>query len=105
MADDLLDVAGSEASAGKTLGTDACRRKFTLANSSSDGRETARRRVIELCGSALEVLAPWPGTQKALGDFYAGDLQPVFDHCLEGLDICALVNPASRRATYDLPVP
>jgi len=23
----------------------------------------------------------------ALGDFYARDLQPVFDHCLEGLDI------------------
>ena len=97
VADDLLDVAGSEASAGKTLGTDACRRKFTLANSSADGREVARRKVIELCGSALEVLAPWPGAQKALSDFYASDLQPVFDHCTEGLDICAGPEKPSRH--------
>ena len=89
VADDLLDVAGSEASAGKTLGTDASRRKFTLANSAPDGRDVARRRVVELCASALDALAPWPETQRALSDFYAADLQPVFDRCIEGLDISA----------------
>lgn len=87
VADDLLDVAGSEQSAGKTLGTDATRRKFTLAGATPDGGERARRRVVELCGSALQVLEPWPAVRGALNEFYAAELQPVFDRCVKGLEI------------------
>jgi geranylgeranyl pyrophosphate synthase len=98
VADDLLDVAGSEQSAGKTLGTDARRRKFTLAGSTLDGRERACRCVAELCASALELLEPWPAVRGALSDFYAHELQPAFDRCLRGLNVLA-VNRPSHTAT------
>ena len=78
LADDLLDIMGSEDVAGKTLGADSKRRKFTLPQVSRAGQQIARERIFELCGSALECAYRWPWICGALTQFFACDLQPVF---------------------------
>ncbi len=85
LADDLLDVAGDEDVAGKTLGTDSMRRKFTLPLSAAGGGRVARRHVAELCESALTCLDAYPAARRALAEFLARDLQPVLDR---HLDVC-----------------
>ncbi len=87
LADDLLDVVGSEEDAGKTLGTDAERGAPTLLNCPDGGEEAAARRIRALCASALAELAPWEGARRSLADFLLLDLQPVFDRCLPGLRV------------------
>ncbi len=91
LADDLMDVCGDEGSAGKTLGTDERRRKFTFPRIAGQGREGTRRHVGRLCGSAVELLAPWPGMQAALGRFMVDDLQPVFARFDSRLDLREVV--------------
>jgi len=78
-ADDLLDVAGDDVVAGKTLGTDAKRRKFTLPQASEQGRRSAQDHVHSLCISAMECSGEWPEARKAPAQFFSPDLQPVFD--------------------------
>lgn len=81
LADDLLDVIGDARVAGKTLGTDSRRRKFTLAATARHGQKGARERITELCGLALEHLDSWPCAQTAVDAFFVRDLQPVLDRC------------------------
>jgi geranylgeranyl pyrophosphate synthase len=86
LADDLLDVIGDEGVAGKTLGTDSVRRKFTLPLSAAEGGRVARRHVAELCESALARLKAHPAARSGLREFLSRDLQPVLDR---HLDVCA----------------
>ena len=89
LADDLLDVVGHEATAAKSLGTDALRGKPTLPASGRCGPGAARDRIRELGSSAPGVLNAWPKAARAVADFLALDLQPVFDRCLPGMRIAA----------------
>jgi len=79
LADDLLDVIGSESEAGKTLGTDSVRSKTTLPQGCQDGLNITRKHVDALCGSALELLNDYPSQRQALTDYLARDLQPVLN--------------------------
>ena len=87
LADDLLDVVGDEAAAGKTLGTDRHRDKYTLVRVAGDGGRQTRRRVDRLCESAISCLDGHPAAQTALSEFFECDLQPVLerhvDACME----------------------
>jgi geranylgeranyl pyrophosphate synthase len=86
LADDLLDVFGSEEVAAKTLGTDAGRCKFTLASATDEA--VVRGHITRLCASALERLDPWPGARSGLERFFTADLRPVFKGFGRGLDQC-----------------
>jgi geranylgeranyl diphosphate synthase type I len=77
MADDLLDVIGG-AAAGKTLGTDAAQRKFTLPQMVPAGPERTRERIHALRDAALDGVQAWPPVRAALSQFFQHDLQPVF---------------------------
>ena len=86
IADDLIDVVGKGEVAGKTLGTDVRRRKFTVATVSDEGERIVQEQIPELYASALECLEPWPSARRGLEDFLAGDLQPVLDRYFRHLD-------------------
>ncbi|MFA6133540.1 MAG: polyprenyl synthetase family protein [Phycisphaerae bacterium] len=94
VADDLLDVVGCEEQAGKTLGTDAKRRKFTLTDLPG-GQELSRRHAGQLLQSALQSLAPWPRTQEACAAFISKDLLAMLAR--EGLEL-ELPAPAPASA-------
>lgn len=79
LADDLLDVVGSEDAAGKTLGTDCMRRKFTLPQAGQEGQLAAQQLIRELCTSAVELLQAHHKMQNALRQFVLEDLQPVLN--------------------------
>ncbi len=57
IADDLIDVVGDAATAGKTVGKDAAQGKATLV--SIYGVEGARRRAGEIAEAASEALRPY----------------------------------------------
>ena len=75
LADDLLDCVGDADIAGKTLGTDCSRRKFTLA---SQGGRRLRERMSELCRSAVTDLSPWPAAMEGLERFLEEDVRPLW---------------------------
>lgn len=79
LADDLVDVVGSETVAGKTLGTDVARGKFTLAQPEVAGPDTIQEHIRDLCQSAQHSLAPFPTLQSLLQQFLRHDLQPALD--------------------------
>lgn len=79
LSDDLLDIVGDEDVAGKTLRTDAERRKFTLPHVSEERGALVWRHVAALCGAARSSVAAWPEIQNALEQFLACDLQPALD--------------------------
>jgi farnesyl diphosphate synthase len=62
--DDLLDVEGDAASAGKRVGKDAAAGKATFV--STLGVDGARRRARDLADRAAERLAPYGGRAEAL---------------------------------------
>ncbi|WP_018700116.1 polyprenyl synthetase family protein [Amorphus coralli] len=66
LADDLLDVTGSEAEVGKRIGKDAARGKATLV--SIHGEDWARRRLDALVVEAGETLAPYGEAAAVLVD-------------------------------------
>ncbi len=82
LADDLLDVVGSEDVSGKTLGTDVMRRKFTLAQGGEQGPGVTREHVRQLCASAIDLVEAYSDVQDAMRQFLRDDLQPVFDRHL-----------------------
>jgi geranylgeranyl pyrophosphate synthase len=87
LADDLLDIIGNETVAGKTLGTDAVRHKSTLAAAYQGDGSAIMESIQATMGSALAALERWPGYHLALSDFFANDLQPVFDKCLYNAEL------------------
>lgn len=74
LADDVLDVKGSEATAGKTLGTDVIRSKTTSVTGRSI--QEAAAYIEDLAAQAENLLAEWPKVQQAWRDFMALDLRP-----------------------------
>ncbi len=76
LADDLLDLVGQEHSAGKTLGTDLERGKYTMAQGSMG---LTREHVATHCLGALEVLNAWPELRNSFGEFIVGDIQPLLE--------------------------
>jgi geranylgeranyl pyrophosphate synthase len=76
LADDLLDAAGAEESAGKTLGTDRARDKSTVAEAASGGASVAAFHIRRLLDEAGRVLAPWPEVRHGLSEFVRWDLAP-----------------------------
>jgi geranylgeranyl pyrophosphate synthase len=79
LADDLADVVGDEAQAGKTLGRDFLKHKPTLPHILPDGPERTQSLVAEHCRAALDTLSAWPGIQKALAAFRAEELDRLFE--------------------------
>ena len=79
LADDLLDLIGQENAAGKTLGTDARRGLFTLAQSPDEATRITHVQVRRLCASALELLEAYPPAHTAVKQFFAHDFQPVLN--------------------------
>lgn len=79
LTDDLLDCTGSQETTGKTLGTDALRRKFTLAQVGGDRRGRVREYVASLCNGALADLQPWPDVATGLECFLVSDLGPILN--------------------------
>ncbi len=84
LADDLLDVGGSEKIAGKTLGTDSLRRKYTLAWADSDGRRLTQGHIRRLCSLAMEHVADYPAAARGLTRFIQDDLLPVMNRAVGG---------------------
>ncbi|MFH0965158.1 MAG: polyprenyl synthetase family protein [Planctomycetota bacterium] len=89
LADDLWDLVGDEEAAGKTLGTDRRRNKFTLPQAPCDGRRVAAEHVASLCERALSDLAPWPRMAAALEEFLTCDLRPVMERSVGPVDVFA----------------
>jgi geranylgeranyl pyrophosphate synthase len=87
MADDLLDVVGGPA-AGKTLGTDAKQRKFTVPQMARKGPARARARIRALRDAILDDVQAWPPVRAALLQFFQQDLQPVFAQFDQRLGEC-----------------
>lgn len=87
LADDLFDVVAAEQEAGKTLGTDQARGKFTLPQSPEGGVDATREHIRELCSSAVASLGDWPDRQTGLAQFITDDLLPVFRRHDEALDL------------------
>ncbi|HUS91602.1 MAG TPA: polyprenyl synthetase family protein [Phycisphaerae bacterium] len=79
LADDLLDIDGSEKTAGKTLGTDSARGKITLPRVGEQGRKRTKQEIGKLCAGALRHLSGRPGLRDALRQFIVLDLQPVLE--------------------------
>ena len=79
LADDLLDTTGEEQLAGKTLGSDGKRQKFTLAQCEGESRRMIRTHVGELYATALECVRPWSSVREALSDYLDEELQPLLD--------------------------
>lgn len=82
LADDLVDLVGSEDAAGKTLGTDHVRGKYTIPESSHDPHRITLEHVRGLCVSALELLEAYPDVHEALSEFLIHDIQPVLSRQL-----------------------
>jgi len=77
LADDVLDLVGTEEAAGKSLGTDRARGKFTLPRAGEDGCGGARRLIGQLCRSATEHLAAYPYVRCGIEAFLSCDLEPI----------------------------
>ncbi len=82
LADDLMDILGTECTVGKTLGTDSIRGKYTLPQIGDAGERTARESISELCVSAVGLLNDYPQTREGLVEFLRHDLQPVLEQTL-----------------------
>lgn len=80
LADDLLDVIGTEKDVGKTLGSDARRGKFTLSERDGAGFPITCNHIAELCKTTLDRLRAWPAVQKAVAAFLSDDLQPLTEN-------------------------
>jgi len=96
LGDDLLDLAGREEDAGKTLGTDRLRGKATLPSlDSDDGGRAAARRICEVITRAVAGLDPWPAAHAAVQTYVRRDLEPVM---LKQLGPCCCLEPEFGKA-------
>ncbi|NOZ21693.1 MAG: polyprenyl synthetase family protein [Planctomycetes bacterium] len=87
LADDLIDAVGDEQACGKTLGTDAMRRKFTLPQYQEEGPFAIGEHISRLCDDALDCVEAWPSVRDALIQFLVCDLQPIFDRHVPYVDV------------------
>jgi geranylgeranyl pyrophosphate synthase len=82
LADDILDVSGDEAAAGKTLGTDQARDKTTAASAVVSSSVDAAGYIESLCAQAEASLDAWPNAKHAWRVFMAQDLRPALSRSL-----------------------
>lgn len=82
IADDYLDASGRDAAAGKTLGSDAARRKTTAASSPADSPADPAVYVEELCEMSTERLAEWPEVRERWAGYLENVLEPVLQGAL-----------------------
>jgi len=73
---------GREEAAGKTLGTDLLRGKYTLAQEPGSGTDLALGQMSSLLGSAVECVSAWPLVVRSVRRFVRHDLRPVRDRHL-----------------------
>lgn len=76
LSDDVLDVTGDAAAAGKTLGRDVARGKNTAATVCRGDPRPALRRIAELREQAERRLADWPDALDAFREYWLSDLEP-----------------------------
>jgi heptaprenyl diphosphate synthase len=76
LADDLIDEIGDDSIAGKTLGTDRLRKKFTVAHQGGSARNIITGAFQTLCDNSLRLLDPWPGKQEGLRHYIDETLFP-----------------------------
>ena len=88
LADDLIDLVGSEDTVGKSLGTDVRRGKFTLPQGSEPDHSTVSQYVTNLWRSSLDVLQAWPDLHRALGQFLVSDLHPALRRAGLRSEVC-----------------
>jgi octaprenyl-diphosphate synthase len=74
LADDVLDVKGTEATAGKTLGTDQARAKTTTLTGHTV--HSAAAYIEDLSGHAERQLSAWPDILAAWRAFMERDMRP-----------------------------
>ncbi len=77
LADDLIDVVGQEDVAGKTLGKDAERAKFTLPVGEEHDQRGLEDHIAALCNSAVGCAQDWPAFGRALDRYWTLELAPV----------------------------
>jgi geranylgeranyl pyrophosphate synthase len=82
LADDILDVSGDEALAGKTLGTDVARVKTTAASAAAGSAVDPAAYVDSLCAQAEDSLADWSQVKHAWRQFMSHDLRPALNKSL-----------------------
>jgi len=83
LADDLLDRIGDEDTAGKTLGTDALRGKFTLAGDGEESIITLCQAVQDLLESATRCLERWEAAAGAVRRYLSEDIHPLLQRLLD----------------------
>jgi geranylgeranyl pyrophosphate synthase len=82
LADDILDVVGTEEDAGKTLGTDEARHKTTAASAVAVTGVDPVTYIERLVQEAEDAIEPWPRLHRAWRQFVDDDLRPVVDKSL-----------------------
>ena len=87
LADDLLDGAGDDRSAGKTLGRDRARRKNTAATAFPGKPAELMDRSRNLRAQAIESLRTWPDLHAAMREYCALDFDPAVDRLLANLKL------------------
>ncbi|MBI5725087.1 MAG: polyprenyl synthetase family protein [Planctomycetes bacterium] len=85
LVDDLIDVTGREDAAGKALGMDAARNKFTLPQADRDGVAATKNFVRILLTEAVETLHPFAAARAGLESFIRDDLGHAM--AVQGVDI------------------
>jgi geranylgeranyl pyrophosphate synthase len=88
LADDILDVVGSESEAGKTLGTDSARHKTTAASAAAVTGVDPVTYVELLAQEAEDALGQWPRIHRAWRQFADEDLRPAIGKSLETFANC-----------------
>lgn len=76
LADDILDVNGSEEASGKSLGSDEARGKTTVGALSPQQQTEAVAYIDSLCQQAEDALQNWPAIQQAWRAFMNVDMRP-----------------------------
>lgn len=85
ISDDVLDVAGDESISGKTLGTDAARRKGTAVTATPAACHDPIAFIRAAPEEAAALLAPWPAVLAGWRRFMAEDMQPALDAHVQAL--------------------
>ncbi|MDD5672743.1 MAG: polyprenyl synthetase family protein [Chitinivibrionales bacterium] len=84
LADDLIDEMGDGPAAGKTLGTDRLRKKYTFAHQGDSARDFIADTMTDLCESSLDLLSRWPDKREGLRRYLDKILFPSCEVALQG---------------------
>lgn len=88
LADDILDVVGTEGESGKTLGTDEQRLKTTAVSASEVSGMDPVEQIELLLQRAEDSLLEWPDIHRAWRIFNDADFRPAIDKFLTAYAAC-----------------